>query len=142
MSVQMYDLANNTLTTLPGSQGLWTPRWSPDGRYMAAVAADNRSVRLCDMQTGMWSNLIAMGANDMVWSSDSQFLYFDTVVGTSPALYRVRIANRKLERWADLRGLDRAGFYGPWLGMLPTGDPIMLRDKTIEEIYEITLRIP
>ena len=142
MSVQIYDLAHDSLRMLPGSQGLWTPRWSPDGRYLAAVTTDNGALRLCDLHTGRWSDLVKMGANDMVWSPDSQYLFFDTVLGTTPALYRVRIANKRLEMWADLRGLNRAGFYGPWLGMLPGGEPILLRDRTIEEVYEFSLQVP
>jgi Tol biopolymer transport system component len=34
--VHLYDLRQHQLATLPGSNGLWSPRRSPDGRYIAA----------------------------------------------------------------------------------------------------------
>lgn len=140
LCIQIYDLMRHSLTTLRGSQGLWTPRWSPDGRYLAAVGGDKRLLRLYDMQHGTWSDLANIGANDVVWTPDSRYVFFDTVLGVEPTLYRVRIADKRVEAWADLRGLHRGGFYDPWLGVSPEGDPILLGDRTIEEVYEFTLR--
>ena len=48
---------------------------------------------------------------------------------------------RKLERWADLRGFPRGGFFGPWLGVTPDGSPLLLKDISIEEIYRLNLEI-
>lgn len=139
LNIQIYDLVRHSRTTLPGSEGLWTPRWSPDGRFFAAVTENNRTLRLFDCKTEQWSDLADVGVNDVIWSPDSQFLFFDTVFGAEPSLYRVRLRDRKLQRWADLRGLHRGGFFSPWLGIDPTGTPILLRDTTVEEIYRLTL---
>ena len=49
--------------------------------------------------------------------------------------------DRKLERWADLRGFPRGGFFGPWLGITPEGSPLLLKDTSIEEIYRLNLEI-
>ena len=54
-------------------------------------------------------------------------------------LYRVRVADGRLEPWANLTGLHRGGYFSPWLGMTPDGAPLLLRDTTIEEIYELSL---
>jgi eukaryotic-like serine/threonine-protein kinase len=35
--IRMLDLKTHEVSTLPGSDGLFSPRWSPDGRYMAAL---------------------------------------------------------------------------------------------------------
>lgn len=84
--------------------------------------------------------LADVGVNDVVWSPNSRSLSFDTVFGGTPMIYRVRIPDGKVEPWADLKGLHRGGFYSPWLGITPEGDPLLLRDTAIEEIYELSLQ--
>ncbi len=142
LTIQIYDLHAHTRTTLHDSQGLWTARWSPDGRFFTAVTEDNRVLRLYDVAAQRWTDLAQLGVNDVVWSPDSRFVYFDTLYGNEPMLYRIRLADHKLEPWADLRGLHRGGFFSPWLGMSPDGAPLLLRDTAIEEVYEMTVDLP
>ena len=35
--IWIYDLAKQTSTKVAGSDGLWSPRWSPDGKYFVAL---------------------------------------------------------------------------------------------------------
>lgn len=39
-SVGRFDLQAKKTTTLPGSEGMLAPRWSPDGRYISTFSAD------------------------------------------------------------------------------------------------------
>ncbi|NYF79571.1 winged helix-turn-helix domain-containing protein [Granulicella arctica] len=141
LTIEFYDLDSHSHKTLHGSEGMWTPRWSPDGRFLSAVTQDNRTLRLYDMQTQQWTDLASVGVNDVIWSRDSRYLYFDTFFGGDPTLYRIPMDDRKLERWADLRGFPRGGFFGPWLGITPDGSPLLLKDTSIEEIYRLNLEI-
>ncbi len=43
MFIRLLDLKTGTETILPESKGKWTPRWSPDGQYIVAVAANSES---------------------------------------------------------------------------------------------------
>ena len=142
LDIEIFRPGARTATILPGSTGLWTARWSPDGRYLSAVTADNQTLRLYDMQTSTWSDLAHSNINDVVWSPDSKSLFFDTNPGSDPALYRVRLSNRKLEAWASLKDFRRAGFFGPWLGMAQDGSPILLEDTSIQELYSIAVHLP
>jgi hypothetical protein len=54
-------------------------------------------------------------------------------------MYRISMDTRKLERWADLHGVRRGGFFGSWLGITPDGSPLLLKDTSIEEIYRLDL---
>lgn len=141
LNVQIYDFAQKKRTTLHDSTGLWTPRWSPDGRYLTAVSEDNRVLRLFDCKTEQWSDLSRATVNDVVWTPDSQFVFFDTALGSDPGLYRVRIADRKVELWSSLRGFRRGGFFNPWVGISPDGAPLLLRDNAIEEVYQVNIEI-
>jgi Tol biopolymer transport system component/DNA-binding winged helix-turn-helix (wHTH) protein len=139
LAIQIYDLHTRSRTTVSGSAGLWTARWSPDGRYISAVTGDNRTLRLFDTRSRIWTDLASVGVNDVIWSRDSRFLFFDTDLGGDPIVYRISIDTRKLEPWANLKGFHRGGFDGPWLGISPDGDPLVTRDTSIEEVYRLNL---
>lgn len=38
--------------TIPGSVGLFEPRWSPNGRYLAAAGWDDSKLKVFDFETG------------------------------------------------------------------------------------------
>ena len=141
-SIELFRIGDMRATTIPNSDGLWTARWSPDGRFVSAVTRDNHTLRLFDMAKGTWINLAQGSVNDVVWTFDSKYLYFDTDVGAEPLLYRVRLKDHKVERWATLKNLRRAGFFAPWLGVAPDGAPILLEDASIQEVYSIALDLP
>ena len=141
-AIETYRLSGGKASILPESSGLWTARWSPDGRYLSAVTRDNQTLKLYNMQTGTWSDLAKGSINDVVWTLDSKYLFFDTAFGSKPVLYRVRISNRKLESFANLENIRRAGFFAPWVGVAPDGAPILLEDTSIEELYSIAVNLP
>jgi Tol biopolymer transport system component len=45
-----FDLNANHLSALPGSERLWSPRWSPDGRYLAALEFPETIIKLYDLK--------------------------------------------------------------------------------------------
>ena len=142
LNIEMLNLIDGKSTILPNSEGLWTARWSPDGNFLSALTEDNHTLRLYDLKTGIWSDAAKIGINDVAWSPDSKYLFFDTIYGEQPVLYRLRIADRKLEVWAQLRDSHRTGFFGSWLGMAPDGSPIFLDDASIQEVYSIAADLP
>ncbi len=140
--IHVKHLQSGVTETLPGSQGLWTARWSPDGRYVAAVTIDDKELRLFDFESRIWRHLASAEINDVVWSPDSRYIFFDTQYGAEPKIYRVQVVDDKLETWADLSGFRRAGFFEPWLGVDNSGAPILLEDVGVQEIYRIELQLP
>lgn len=55
----------------------------------------------------------------------------------------MRLADRKVERAADLKGFRRRVFlYAPWLGVTPDGDPLLLHDISTEEVYALDFEEP
>src|ERR1017187_8428261 len=48
MSIRLLDLNTCEENILTGSRAKWTPRWSPDGRYILAVSTDGNSLVLFD----------------------------------------------------------------------------------------------
>ncbi len=57
-SLRILDLDSGKVSDVPGSNGLYSPRWSPNGRYVAALTRSKTDVRIFDLQTQQWSTLV------------------------------------------------------------------------------------
>jgi Tol biopolymer transport system component len=140
-ALHVMDLKTRHVSTLPDSQGLYSPRWSPDGRYIAALRAGPETLTLFDFSTHEWVGLtttVTVGYPN--WSRDSTYIHFDAP-RADPAFYRVRISDRKLERLVSLKDVRRTGFFG-WTGLAPDDSPMLVRDVGTEEIYALDWQVP
>jgi Tol biopolymer transport system component len=144
VGIYQLNLTTNQLTTLTGSEGRWFPRLSPDNNYIAALSNANRSIMLFDMKTQEWTQLTKTSAIHVVWSHDGRYVYFDSTAEGEPALYRVQIKDRKLERVASLKDVKRptSGTFGSWIGLAPDDSPLALRDISTYEIYALDWQLP
>ncbi|HLI62504.1 MAG TPA: protein kinase, partial [Terriglobales bacterium] len=142
LSILRMDMKTHKLDSLPGSEGLIGPRWSPNGQYIIALTDNSLGLTLFDVDTQKWSPLTTANINFMAWSSDSNYFYFDTF-GEDPAFYRIRIKDRKVERLVDLKGIRRPyEFIGPYSGLAPDDSLLIVRDTGTEEIYGLRMQVP
>jgi eukaryotic-like serine/threonine-protein kinase len=140
-ALRVFDLNTHQVSTLPGSRGLFSPRWSPDGRYIVAMPADSLSLVLFDFQTQKWSELAKVRAGFPNWSSDGQYVYFLRWLDNS-AVLRVRVSDREVEQISDLTNLPTVGNVGPWLGLAPDDSPLVLKDTGLQDIYSLDWNEP
>ena len=140
-TIQLLDLRTHKLATLPGSEGLYSPRWSQNGRYMCALTADNSKLLLFDFKTQKWVELANMFVSYPSWSGEGKYIYFDSSFGDDPALFRVRISDHKLERLASLKGFRRPGPWY-WFGLAPDDSPLLVRNVGTGEIYALDWDAP
>jgi serine/threonine protein kinase/Tol biopolymer transport system component len=134
--IQVLDLKTKQASMLPGSKGLFSPRWSPDGRYLAALPFDSRSLMLFDFGTEKWQEIAKISLGFPNWSMNSDYVYF-LHEENDPAVMRVRISDHKVERVADLKNFRQAGYFGIWLGIAPDDSLLLLRDTGTQEIYSL-----
>jgi DNA-binding winged helix-turn-helix (wHTH) protein/Tol biopolymer transport system component len=137
--LHVVDLRSRSMTTLPESGGLWTTRWSPDGRYISALTIDlkeQQRLRLFDCRTERWRSVDANHVSNTTWSRDSQYIYYDTE-GHERALRRVRVADGLVEQITNLETYPVA-HYG-WSGLSLDGSPIILGQRFDVEIYALEL---
>ena len=140
-SIRILDVKTHQISTVPGSNGLFSPRWSPDGRYVVGMPFDSRSLMLFDFAAQRWDEIAKTAAGFPNWSKTGEYVYFLHEEG-QPSVMRVRIRDRKLEKVADLKNFRQAGYWGVWLGLAPDDSPLLLRDTGTREIYALDWQAP
>ncbi len=138
VAIHMLDLKTHQVSMLSGSEGLYSPHWSPDGRYVLAMSLDSPKLMLFDFNTHKWAELVSSPAAFPNWSHDGSYIYFNNPFIAEPAVYRVRISDRKLELVTSL-SRQRLGWSiaEKWMGLAGDDSPLILRDTGSEEIYAL-----
>src|SRR5207244_3253284 len=112
------------------------------GRYLTTLAGTSSKVMLFEFATKIWSELARGNIGTATWSHDSKYIYFDQYM-MEPAFFRVRLADHKVERLLDLRDFSRGtDFWGAWSGLAADDSPLMMRDKSTQEIYSFDWQVP
>ncbi len=145
--IGLFDVKSKQLTRIPGSEGFFAPRWSPDGKYIVALSHDNLVMMLYDTKVQAWKKLFESQDHlgYLAWSRDSASVYFDTNTTAQPGYYKLRLSDAKLERVMDLKPYRFfPGQFGgaPWTSLGPGDDPMFVRDISSWEIYSFDVDLP
>jgi Tol biopolymer transport system component len=133
-SIHVFDLKTHKLSELPGSKGLWTVRWSPDGKSLAALTIKGQRLKIYDFGTKKWWLTNAHDVNNLNWSRDGKYIYFDII---GEAFCRVSMADGHVDQLASLRAYPNLA-YG-WSGITSDDSPLILRSLGASEIYSLKL---
>jgi Tol biopolymer transport system component len=138
-AIHLLDLRTQQVSKIPGSDGLFSPDWSPGGRYILAIALDHRKLMLFDLETRQWTQLVEQVVLHQIWSHDGSFIYFQSKDG----VYRVRISDRKIERvvaWEELQRPNVLGLSFAWLA--PDDSPLLVVEQGSGDIYALEWEAP
>ncbi len=142
-AIRRIDLATGRVQTLPGSDGLATARWSPDGRYVAALQPELHQLFLFDMRTQQWRKLAdAIDGNDLNWSNDSRFIYASCLGGHS-RIVRIPLVGGKVETVVDLRSRNTSNLSeigDAWFAIALDGSILLRYWQHASEIYAYHLQ--
>jgi len=141
-ALHLLDLKTNQVSTVPASEGLRSPRWSADGRYIAALGANDTKLTLFDFETQQWEQVDRGNIGSEIWSKDGKYVYYWRVSPGAPGIFRVGIHDHKAERVMTPDEPRFTGNGGWWLGLAPDDSPLLLRDASIEEIYALEWEAP
>ena len=142
-NIHIVDLKTAQVSAVPGSENLFSPRVSPDGRYVAALSADSTKMMLYDTEKRSWSQLGQSLFAFENWSHDGKHLYAEDYSDNIDDLVRVSVASGKVEHLFSLKDIPR-GFdpWEFWVGLAPDDSALLMRDRSTQEIYSLDVRFP
>jgi Tol biopolymer transport system component len=141
------DLMTKRVSPLPGSSGFFSPRWSPDGRHIAAITMAHRTLMLFDLSTQKWTEAFGSAMGWEQWSHDGRYIYFsdyNPAHELRPRVVRLRLSDGKIENIVDVQNLGRltTGSFGAWFGLAPDDSLLFARDISTQEIYALEVDWP
>lgn len=144
-TLHLFDLKTSRDELLPGTLGLSEGRLSPDGRFVTATASSGLVVyEIVSHEVRQ----LAQIADYPAWSADGKYVYYNTLmqgalVGPDQiGIYRVAIADGKIERIASTPGFPIAISWGMWTGLAPDGSILLLREVGTSDIYALDVDFP
>ncbi len=142
-NIHIADLKTSKISDVPESENLFSPRSSPDGRYIAALSADSTKLMLCDMEKKSWAQLAESRFGFENWSHDGKYLYVEDYANQIDDLVRVSVPGGKVERLQSIKEIPR-GFdpWEFWIGLAPDDSLLMMRDRSTQEIYGLDVHFP
>lgn len=126
--------------SVPSSEGLGTARWSPNGRYIAALHPILHEIFVLDLGTQQWRKLAeGVNGNDLSWSADSRYIYASKPAGSPPEILRISLKDAKAETAVDLRSFAAlTGRIDTWFTLAPDGSIIFSRQMGANEVYSLS----
>ena len=140
-TIRILDMTTHQTSDVPGSKGLFSARFSPDGRYLAGLNSGMTGLFLFDFQTQKWTELAKGSPTWPKFSPDGQYLYVLDAAGNG-AIIRVRLSDHAIEKVADLKNFIMSGTYSSWLSVAPDGSPLLLRDAGTTDVYSLDWEEP
>lgn len=139
-AIYTLNIQTRKVTEIPGSAGLFSPRLSPDGRYIAALRLDQRALLLFDRSNGQWSTLTTHGVGDPTWSHDSRYIYFQDYLEEGKPIYRMAVPAGRAEAVAtigNLRPVAATDFR--LIGLAPGDLPVVSAHTSTVNLYSVDL---
>jgi DNA-binding winged helix-turn-helix (wHTH) protein/Tol biopolymer transport system component len=134
--IKIFDFKMDETSTVTGSNGLRSPRWSPDGRYISALTADLSHLMLYDYMANQWVQLAHFRMGYPNWSHDSRYIYLVNLAHGA-GICRVRVADHQIESIVDMTRRNQYWTDDAWLGLTPQDTPLLSRDISIQQIFAL-----
>ncbi len=141
IDIKVVNLETGRVFSVTGSEGMFSPRWSPDGRHLAAVSYDSLRLRLYDFASGRWRTLLdeKQFVTYPEWGRDGRHLF------VNEGLLRIRLGleDGRRDVVASFEGLQQAKEpLGEWVGLAPDDGVLALRDVGVREIFALDWEMP
>jgi Tol biopolymer transport system component len=141
ISIYRLELKSRKVFSIPNSEGIFSPRLSRDGRYISAFTENASKLMLFDTATQRWSSLMKgeeLSCNE--WSHDGKYVYLRQDRQSTGELVRVRIKDHVVEHILSLKDFPQpADPFTAWIGLTPNDVPLLMRDRSVEELYALDL---
>jgi Tol biopolymer transport system component/DNA-binding winged helix-turn-helix (wHTH) protein len=145
-AIYRLDLNTRQAQSIPGSEELECPQWSPDGKYAAASDTKGHKLVLFDFARQQWSEL-ADGTPygwGIRWSADGRYVYYQHLFdGEEQPIFRVRLSDHKVEQITSSRQILRADVLSySMTGLAPDNSPLVSFIRRNSDVYALELDLP
>jgi Tol biopolymer transport system component/DNA-binding winged helix-turn-helix (wHTH) protein len=131
--IRIVDLGSGQVTKLAGSEGLFGPRWSPDGSRIAALERDGRRrMMIYRMDTGQWSVLFDDRADWPVWTKDGAAILFKA----GDSLEEIDLRTRQQKKIVTIKNEGGGGFTHA-IGIDSSDAPTRTLNRDGRQVYEL-----
>lgn len=141
ISIYRLDLKSHTMSSIADSKGIFSPRLSRDGRYISALTDDGSKLMLFETANNRWSTLMEgeeLSCNE--WSHDGAYVYLRGNRDHVGEVIRVRIKDRVVEHFLSLKDFPQpTDLVTAWIGLTLDDAPLLMRDRSVEELYALDL---
>jgi Tol biopolymer transport system component len=154
LDLEIVDLRSHAISKVSGSEELWLPRWSRDGRHILALSRAQDRIKLFDVNTQKWTELAKIGVGYPIalvgapgpeWSRHGDYIYFcgaPSVAGQPGGIFRTGIRDSKLEQLGTVKDFREASDWGVSMTLAPDDSPLLLRDAGSQDIYALDWEAP
>ena len=132
------DLVTHQVSSVPGSEKIFSPRLSPDGTQIAAFFDQGSKLMLYDFRTRQWRDAAHGTFEFNIWSRNGKSIYLVDV--SRDEIMRFELDHANLVKVASLKGIEQ-GSRG-WIGLARDDSPLLVRDKSVSDVYRLDLQIP
>jgi Tol biopolymer transport system component len=134
--VSIVNLETGAVEAVPGSNNLYSVRWSPDGKWLVALTGDRLWPHVYSFAIQKWAVLQPSHKGFPEWSRDSRSVYFTEWLPES-RLVRIEVATGKVEEVRKLMEFPTTGVLAPGASWTPDEEPVVLTDVSSSQIYRI-----
>jgi DNA-binding winged helix-turn-helix (wHTH) protein/Tol biopolymer transport system component len=142
--LRILDRESFAIRPLPDSRRLEQPRWSPDGKYIAAINGTTHQMVLYSLDKKEWRVIAEAGdAHGMRWSADGNFIYYQEMADPEQAIYRVRLGRPLPEKVFGFgRMFDSMASQCHFTGVAPDGSLYATLDRGGTDVYALDIKFP
>jgi serine/threonine protein kinase len=136
--IWVVDLATRQISAMPMGEGYYYPSWSPDGKYLVAMAENPARMALYSTATKTWKDLRSFPDpwGFWSWATDSKSLYMALFLGkASDGVYRMTIPQGGWEKSSGVEGINPGSSIETFVSVTREGQPAVMSRTGAAQIY-------
>jgi DNA-binding winged helix-turn-helix (wHTH) protein/Tol biopolymer transport system component len=136
--IHVIDLATRRISDMPGADRYFAPSWSPDWKYMVAMAQNPSRMVLYTAQTKTWKDLYTFDVpwGYWTWAADNKSIYMGLIQGSN-GIYQLTVPQGDWKQLCGLEGVNDPQSADSIMSLTPDGQPAIMSRTGVGQIYSL-----
>ncbi len=129
------DVATRKVTPMAGAEKYYVAQWSPDGKYMVAIAREPSRMMIYTAATKTWRELRRFDTpwGYYAWGLDSRSIYFGQML-KNVGIYRLSVPDGAWEKVASMDNVEVSQLNG-FVSVTADGQPAIMGHTGAAQVY-------